>query len=73
MAGEDPETVEIKPGYRIGLLFDKDKTVNKIILNNKEKYPDCRIVEVEYADIEKDVIIKGYPEDEEEELANICG
>ncbi|MDR6997907.1 RIP metalloprotease RseP [Neobacillus niacini] len=68
MAGEDPEMVEIKPGYRIGLLFDKDEKVSKIILNNKEKYPDCRIVEVEYADIEKDLIIKGYPDDEDDQL-----
>ncbi|MDQ6596960.1 RIP metalloprotease RseP [Bacillus salipaludis] len=68
MAGEDPEMVEIKPGYRIGLLFDKDETVNKIILNNKEKYPDCRIIEVEFADIEKDLIIKGYPDDEDDQL-----
>ncbi|OIK13941.1 RIP metalloprotease RseP [Bacillus sp. MUM 116] len=68
MAGEDPEMVEIKPGYRIGLLFDKDEKVNKIILNNKEKYPDCRIIEVEYADVEKDLIIKGYPDDEDDQL-----
>ncbi|MGJ7910688.1 RIP metalloprotease RseP [Neobacillus sp. LXY-1] len=68
MAGEDPEMVEIKPGHRIGILFDKDQKVNKIILNNKEKFPNCRIVEVEYADIEKDLIIKGYPDDEEESL-----
>ena len=68
MAGEDPEMVEIKPGYRIGLLFDKDNKVDKIILNNKEKYPNCRIVEVEHADIEKDLFIKGFPEDEEEIL-----
>src|SRR3954469_6184926 len=68
MAGEDPEMVEIKPGYRIGLLFDKENSVTKIILNNKEKFPNCRIVEVEYADIEKDLIIKGYPEDEDEVL-----
>ncbi len=68
MAGEDPEMVEIKPGYRIGLLFDKENSVTKIILNNKEKFPNCRIVEVEYADIEKDLIIKGYPEDENESL-----
>jgi regulator of sigma E protease len=68
MAGEDPEMVEIKPGYRIGLLFDENNLVNKIILNNKEKFPNCRIVEVEQADIEKDLFIKGYPEDEEENL-----
>ncbi|MBS4211848.1 MULTISPECIES: RIP metalloprotease RseP [Neobacillus] len=68
MAGEDPEMVEIKPGYRIGLLFDKNGQATKLILNNKEKYPNCRIVEVEYADIEKDLIIKGYPEDDDENL-----
>ncbi len=68
MAGEDPEMVEIKPGYRIGLMFDKEGQVNKVILNNKEKYPNCRIVEVDYADIERDLIIKGYPEDDEENL-----
>lgn len=68
MAGEDPEMVEIKPGYRVGLLFDKEENVNKIILNNKEKFPNCRIVEVEYADIERELVIKGYPDDEEENL-----
>jgi regulator of sigma E protease len=68
MAGEDPEMVEIKPGHRIGLLFDKDEKINKIILNNKEKFPNCRIVEVEFADIEKDLIIKGFPDDEDEVL-----
>lgn len=68
MAGEDPEVVEIKPGYRIGLLFDNENKINKIILNNKEKYPNCRIVEVEYADIERDLIIKGFPDDDEESL-----
>ncbi|WHY79344.1 RIP metalloprotease RseP [Neobacillus sp. WH10] len=68
MAGEDPESVEIKPGYRIGLLFDNENHVNKIILNNKEKFPNCRIVEVEYADIEKDLVIKGFPEDDSESM-----
>lgn len=68
MAGEDPEMVEIKPGYRIGLLLDKEDKVTKIILNNKEKFPNCRIVEVEYADIEKELIIKGFPEDADESL-----
>lgn len=68
MAGEDPEMIEIKPGHRIGLLFDKEDKVKKIILNNKEKYPNCRIVEVEHADIERDLLIKGFPEDEEDSL-----
>jgi regulator of sigma E protease len=67
MAGEDPEMVEIKPGYRVGLILDKDERVSKIILNNKDKYPDARPIEVEYADIEHDLVIRGYAEGEEEE------
>ncbi|CEG26828.1 RIP metalloprotease RseP [Bacillus sp. B-jedd] len=68
MAGEDAEAVEIKPGYRIGLLTGSDGKVEKIILNNKDKYPDARIVEVEHADLDRNLVIKGYPEDEEETL-----
>ncbi|MBU8877867.1 RIP metalloprotease RseP [Bacillus sp. FJAT-29790] len=67
MAGEDPEVVEIKPGYRVGLLFNEKDQIKKIILNNKEKFPDSRIIEVEHADIEHDLIIKGYVEGEQEE------
>jgi regulator of sigma E protease len=69
MAGEDPEIVEIKPGYRVGLLFNKEEKVTKIILNNKEKFPNCRIVEVEQADIERDLVIKGFPEDDQDNLS----
>ncbi|PAE26775.1 MULTISPECIES: RIP metalloprotease RseP [Bacillaceae] len=71
MAGEDPEMVEIKPGYRIGLILDKNEEVSKIILNNKDKYPDARIVEVEDADIEHTLLIKGYVEGEEDESLQI--
>lgn len=72
MAGEDPEMVEIKPGYRIGLILNgKDEVISKIILNNKDKYPEARIIEVEHADIEHDMIIKGYVEGEEEETLKV--
>lgn len=67
MAGEDPEMIEIKPGFRVGLLFNEKNQVSKIILNQKEKYPDARVIEVEHADIEHDLVIKGYVEGEEEE------
>lgn len=68
MAGEDPEMIEIKPGYRVGLVFDKNEEVSKIILNNKEKYPNIRVIEVEFSDIERELIIKGYEEGDDEEL-----
>ncbi|EWG11992.1 RIP metalloprotease RseP [Cytobacillus firmus] len=71
MAGEDPEMVEIKPGYRIGLILDKNEEVSQIILNNKDKYPDARIIEVEDADIEHSLVIKGYVEGEEDESIQI--
>lgn len=68
MAGEDPEMIEVKPGYNVGLLFNKDNKVEKIILNNKEKYPRARIVEVEQADLEHKMFISGYEQGEEDEI-----
>lgn len=67
MAGEDPEMVEIKAGYRVGLMFAENEKVSKIILNNKEKYQNLRIIEVEYADLENELIIKGYEDGDESE------
>ncbi|MHC0037167.1 RIP metalloprotease RseP [Pseudoneobacillus sp. C159] len=66
MAGEDPESVELKPGYRIGLV-ENNGVVEKIILNNKEKYPNARILEVENADLIHDLKISGFAEDDEKE------
>lgn len=36
MAGEDPEMIEVKPGYTVGLLFNKEDQVEKVIINQKE-------------------------------------
>ncbi|MBD8068265.1 RIP metalloprotease RseP [Bacillus sp. PS06] len=66
MAGEDPEMIEVKPGYNIGLLFNSAGKVNKIIINNKDKYPDARIIEVESADIEHKMVLTGYEVDNDE-------
>ncbi|WP_338469820.1 RIP metalloprotease RseP [Niallia sp. XMNu-256] len=67
MAGEDPEMVDIKPGYRVGIILDHEDQVQKIVLNNKEKYRNALVMEVEYADIEHELLIKGYLEGDEEE------
>lgn len=72
MAGEDPEMIEIKPGHRVGLLFDKNEHVNKIILNNKDKYPNAVVVEVEQADIEHSLFIKGYEDGDDEQLKSFA-
>jgi len=68
MAGEDPEGVEIKPGYRVGLVLNNDNQVQKIILNNKDKFPNAIIMEVEYADLEHELFVKGFLEGNDEEV-----
>jgi regulator of sigma E protease len=67
MAGEDPEMIDIKPGYRVGLILNEDESIQKIILNNKDRYPNVRVVEVEESDLEHKLFVRGY-EDGEEEL-----
>ncbi|MFD1705910.1 RIP metalloprotease RseP [Siminovitchia sediminis] len=66
MAGEDPEMLEIKPGHRIGLLLDKEGLVEKVILQGKDRFPNARTIEVESADLEHDLVVKGYEDGEDE-------
>lgn len=67
MAGEDPETLELKPGFRVGLI-EQNGVVEKIIINNKDKFPNARVIEVEKADLERNLVISGYAEDDNEVL-----
>ncbi|MCA1062406.1 RIP metalloprotease RseP [Rossellomorea aquimaris] len=66
MAGEDPEMVDLKAGHRVGLVLDQEEKIKKIVLNNKDRYPNIRVIEVEEADLEHRLYIRGYEEDEEE-------
>jgi len=66
MAGEDPEMVQIKPGYEIGLLFNDAGKVNRLIINNKSKHQDIKVIQVEKIDLEHDLFVKGYIDDQEE-------
>lgn len=68
MAGEDAEAVELKPGHRIGLLCNEKDEVNKIIVTNKDKYPEARMIEVEEADLDHQLVIRGYEEGDEDSL-----
>lgn len=65
MAGEDPEMIDIKPGYEIGLIFNAAGKVKQIIINNKSKHPEALVVQVEKIDLEKQLIIEAYNEDGE--------
>lgn len=64
MAGEDPEGIEIKPGARVGLLFDPEGKVRQIVSNQVSRYPDAKVVTVEKADLEHGLIIRGHLNDE---------
>lgn len=67
MAGEDMDSTELQPGYRVGLIVNEDNTVGKIIFNQSNRQlPDLLFLEVERADLERDLFIEGY--DEEEQL-----
>lgn len=67
VAGEDPEIVELKPGQHIGLEFNESGKVSKIIVNNKSKHPNARVIEVEHADLDHRLLIEGYEIDEEDQ------
>lgn len=69
MAGEDMDTVQLQAGHRIGILLNKEGLAEKIIMNQKTMYPDILFLEVEEADLEKEMYIKGY--DEEDKFVRI--
>ncbi|WP_332690283.1 RIP metalloprotease RseP [Halalkalibacter lacteus] len=65
MAGEDPEMIDIKPGYEIGLVFNTARKVSKIVINNKSKHPEALVVQVEKIDLERELIIEAYNDEGE--------
>src|SRR5699024_8382470 len=67
VAGDDPEMIDIKPGHHIGLEFNESGKVEKIIVNNKDKHPNARVIEVERVDLDDDLAIEGYEIGLEEE------
>lgn len=42
--------------------------MNRIIVNNKSKHPHARVIEVEKADLDHNLLIEGYEIDEDEKL-----
>ncbi|WP_332648335.1 RIP metalloprotease RseP [Lysinibacillus sp. 54212] len=71
MAGDDFESLELQPGYRVALVTDEDNVVKKIILNQNNQYPNVIFLEVERADLNKGLWIEGYDEDDESEYPRI--
>lgn len=64
MAGEDVDQIELQPGYRVGIILNNDDIAEKIYLNQNVQHPNVVFLEVERADLEKDLFIEGYDEDE---------
>ncbi|WKA53508.1 RIP metalloprotease RseP [Planococcus shixiaomingii] len=69
MAGEDLDTIQIQAGHRVGILLNKDGMAEKVVMNQKTMYPEILLLEVEEADLDKELYIKGY--DEEEKFVRI--
>lgn len=65
MAGQDTDTVELQPGYRVALVANEDNIVEKIVLNQKTQYQNVIFLEVERADLERELWIEGYDEDDQ--------
>ncbi|MGM9986521.1 MAG: RIP metalloprotease RseP [Bacillaceae bacterium] len=71
MAGEDPEVVEIKPGQTVGLLFNDAGNVNKILIDNYHKNPNAKVIQVANIDLEHDLYVEGYVDEEIKERYGI--
>ena len=64
MAGEDMDSIELQPGYRIGIHVNQDNEIDQIVLNQNKQFPDMLFLEVEKSDLMKDMFIEGYDEEE---------
>ncbi|QTD42294.1 RIP metalloprotease RseP [Sporosarcina sp. Te-1] len=65
MAEGDLDTVELLPGYRVGLLLNEKDEVEKIYLNRNVSDPNILFLETESADLAKKLYIEGYNDTEE--------
>ncbi|KGX88411.1 RIP metalloprotease RseP [Pontibacillus litoralis] len=68
VAGEDPEIIDIKPGHHIGLEFNEAGQVIRLIVNNKSKHPNAKVIEVEHVDLDHALKVEGYEIDEDDKL-----
>lgn len=64
MAGEDLDSVELQPGYRLGIRLNNDNEIDQIVLNQNKQFADMLFLEVEKSDLMKEMFIEGYDEEE---------
>jgi regulator of sigma E protease len=65
-AGEDPETDEIKPGTHVGLLFNQQNEVIKLVVDGFDRFQDLLFVEVDSIDLEHKLELIGVEEGKEQ-------
>ncbi|EFI83807.1 Zinc metalloprotease rasP [Listeria grayi] len=68
MAGEDGESLELKPGTRVGLELSPDEKVTKIIVSGRDQYVNAQPLEVSASDLQKNLFIEGYEDYDETKL-----
>lgn len=64
MAGEDLDSVELQPGFRLGIRVNDANEIDQIVLNQNKQFPDMLFLEVEKSDLMKEMFIEGYDEEE---------
>ena len=64
MAGEDMDTVELQPGFRVGIILNKNEEITKIVMNQNQQQPDMLFWETGRADLEKGLWIEDYDEED---------
>ncbi|WP_391121350.1 RIP metalloprotease RseP [Psychrobacillus sp. L3] len=64
MAGEDMDSVELQPGFRLGIHVNNDNEIDLIVLNQNKQFPDMLFLEVEKSDLTNEMFIEGYDEEE---------
>ena len=64
MAGEDLDSIELQPGFRLGIRLNDANEIEQIVLNQNKQFPDMLFLEVEKSDLMKEMYIEGYDEEE---------
>ncbi|MFF2752601.1 RIP metalloprotease RseP [Psychrobacillus sp. NPDC058041] len=64
MAGEDMDSIELQPGFRLGIHVNNENEIDQIVLNQNKQFPDMLFLEVEKSDLSKEMFIEGYDEEE---------
>ena len=64
MAGEDLDSIELQPGFRLGIRLNDANEIEQIVLNQNKQFPDMLFLEVEKSDLMKEMYIEGYNEEE---------